>query len=253
MNLYQILNVDKTATLDEIKRSYKDLAKQFHPDINPYGEERFREIAKAYSILSDQDKRTKYDNPNIKWFDMLNFSSIITTQMAFIRSSDASLNQLLTFEEAYFGCIKIINYKRIVGNETKEETITVNFPQVKTSNVITIPNMGNTDGDIPGTLSITIDVDESEFKIKGQDIIWEKKINFIHFLYANILQLDFLGKTLKIELKDRTEAGHLITINGLGFKSLSNFRRVGNLYIKLIPDFSVEIPEKLIKELQGIK
>jgi curved DNA-binding protein CbpA len=60
---YGILGVDKNASPDEIKKAYRKLSKQFHPDVNPEGAERFKEIAEAYDTLGNSDKKQKYDNP----------------------------------------------------------------------------------------------------------------------------------------------------------------------------------------------
>lgn len=63
-NLYEILEVETTATHDEIKRSYRRLAKKYHPDLNPDDEnasEKLKEINLAYEVLSDSNKRSKYD------------------------------------------------------------------------------------------------------------------------------------------------------------------------------------------------
>ncbi len=60
---YEVLGVSKTATDEEIKRAFRKLAKQYHPDINkePGAEEKFKEIGEAYAVLSDATKRRQYD------------------------------------------------------------------------------------------------------------------------------------------------------------------------------------------------
>ncbi len=67
---YSILGVNKTASADEIKKSFRRLARKYHPDMNPgdkQAEARFKEVSEAYEVLSDSDKRKKYDQYGQYW------------------------------------------------------------------------------------------------------------------------------------------------------------------------------------------
>lgn len=65
MDYYSVLEIDKTATQDDIKKAYRNLAKKYHPDVNPNNpdaEAKFKQVQEAYEVLSDEKKRANYDH-----------------------------------------------------------------------------------------------------------------------------------------------------------------------------------------------
>ena len=74
---YNILGVDRNSSADEIKKSYRKLSKQYHPDVNPEGADKFKEIAEAYDVLSNPNKKEKYDNPASDMFGGSSFDEML--------------------------------------------------------------------------------------------------------------------------------------------------------------------------------
>lgn len=133
---YEILGVARTATQDEIKSAFRKLARQFHPDVNsePDAEDKFKEINEAYSVLSDADKRARYDRFGRAGLgDMggvqdysVHFEDIFeelfgigmggsrggSRRNAPRRGRDLQMAVGLSFEEAIFGVEKEIEFER---------------------------------------------------------------------------------------------------------------------------------------------
>jgi curved DNA-binding protein len=81
-SLYDTLGVSETATESEIKKAYRKLARQYHPDVNksPEAEEKFKEINAAYEVLSDKEKKAQYDQFGDQMFGGQNFQDFARSQ-----------------------------------------------------------------------------------------------------------------------------------------------------------------------------
>ena len=142
---YEVLGVSKGAGEDEIKKAYRTLAKKYHPDMNPgdaNAEIKFKEVNEAYAVLSDADKRSKYDRFGHDAFDPsagaggyggfggfsgadFDFGDIFssffgggsTTSRSRanmpVEGDDVATRVSISFEEAAFGCKKEVNFARI--------------------------------------------------------------------------------------------------------------------------------------------
>src|ERR671935_37001 len=133
---YEVLGVSRAASDDEIKKAYRKLALQFHPDRNnsPEATERFKEATEAYQVLSDAEKRSLYDRYGHQAFDRgagtVDFSSVVGMSIEDLfesffgapgsrgarqrvqRGQDLRYDLQLTLEEAVFGATKEITLNK---------------------------------------------------------------------------------------------------------------------------------------------
>ncbi len=121
---YAILGVEKNATEAQIKLTYRQLAKEYHPDVNKDYEDFFKEINEAYSVLSDKDRRKEYDNLLINPDEskIKNFTEYIQEFINSIfsgekeqkpkKGDDIRLKLFLNLKEAYFSTSKEVEYEK---------------------------------------------------------------------------------------------------------------------------------------------
>lgn len=130
---YDVLGVKRGSSEDEIRRAFRRLARQYHPDVNSNGdaEQRFKEINEAYEVLSDPERRSSYDRfghdgPQAQGFGAgmggFGFEDIFETffggsartrSRRSTRASDLRYNLTLSFEEAVFGTEKVLEIPRL--------------------------------------------------------------------------------------------------------------------------------------------
>jgi molecular chaperone DnaJ len=148
---YEIMGVQRNATEAEIKKAYRDLAKKYHPDLHPgdkNAEAKFKEINEAYEVLSDKDKRARYDqfgqagvDPNFgggaggsPFTGNINIDDIFNSVFGGFgfdgfgvgrrassnaprRGSDSEASVTISFEEAAKGCVRQVSYNQVEACE----------------------------------------------------------------------------------------------------------------------------------------
>lgn len=117
-NYYEILEIEENAGQDEIKKQYRKLSKEYHPDVNPSGTDKFKEIAEAYEYLGDPQKRQQYDtqrkNPmgGSSFEDI--FSQMFGGQNPFQQRRPTAAPKIIKLKvspiESYLGSEKTITY-----------------------------------------------------------------------------------------------------------------------------------------------
>ena len=130
---YEVLGVSRDATQEEIKRAYRRLARRYHPDANPddpQAEEKFKQITEAYAVLSDPEKRARYDRFGhagleasdlpAQWSDIFDIFDAFfgggfasTGTRVPITGRDLQLAVEISLEEAFRGVVKQVRYSRL--------------------------------------------------------------------------------------------------------------------------------------------
>lgn len=236
MDHYQTLGVAKTATPDEIKKAYRKLASQHHPDKGG-DTATFQKIEEAYRVLSDAEKRQQYDNPNpfnnggfgqgnpfgfqfhSNGFDI----NDLFGQM--FRQHQAPHNQqhvyrtsiAITLEQAYFGCEHTMQLQTPTGTKLVKVNVPKGIPdggQLRVNNVIE-----------NSALVVEVRIHKHlKFDRIGNDLISNYPISVLDLIAGTEFEFNTLGgKVLQVTVKPKTQpymqlklAGHGMPIYGSG-------------------------------------
>jgi curved DNA-binding protein len=282
---YKILGVERTATDDEIKKAYRKLARKFHPDVNPNdkeAEKRFKELNEAYEVLSDADKRAKYDQfgsnfqawqraggqPGFNWSDVgggsrveyegssdfTDFFSSFTNAFGSrprdsyrqpIKGQDIERPVEVTLEEAYSGAEREITR----GQRRKKIRIPPGTPDGKRIRFAGEGEPGYAGGP-PGDLYLIVQVKEHPVYRRRADVDLEMDLPVP--LYKAILggqmEINTLSGKVKLRIQPGTQSGRLIRLVGRGMPTFSDPEKKGDLYAKVL----IQVPSNLSDEERAL-
>jgi curved DNA-binding protein len=260
---YAILGVPRNATQEEIKRAYKRLARQYHPDVNksPEAEEKFKEINEAYAVLSDPEKRKIYDTYgtttpppppppggyDFSGFDVEDFSDFFQELFGgglFGRSRrprrgrDVRAELALTLEEAFHGGERVL--------EVGGRRVSVRIPRgVQDGTTLRVPGMGGP-GDPPGDLLLTVRLlPHPRFRLEGQDLYATLDVPAPIAVVGGKVRAMTLEGPVEVTVPPRTQAGRKLRLKGKGFPGPTGR---GDLYLEV----RLTIPERLTPEEEAL-
>ena len=268
---YKILGVEKSASEKDIKKAYRKLAKENHPDKVSGNEERFKEIADAYETLGNVDKRSQFDqrsnNPfnggpfNESFFDdfIRDGASNPFGQPNFNRSShgfstrgtniDAKI--YISLEDAYYGCTKSIR----LGTKT----VNVNVkPGVKPEQKMRLKGLGqrgmteSQNGDLILTVLIQ---DDPDFYLDNKGLHAIKHIDIYDALLGGKGKIVVFDKTITYTIPKCVRNGTMLRIQGKGFPSYNRPDIHGDFFINILVDLPTKLSgeqEELVEQIRDI-
>ena len=269
MSHYDTLGVDKTATQDEIKKAYRKLSKQYHPDVNGGDDERFKQIAEAYDIIGDEQKRQAYDmrGSGADFFNSFGFDSRVNMsdifdqmfggnfgrQQNMAKGMDVTVEMHVDFAEAFNGTSKRFSMN---GHE-----INVNFkPGLKTGQKFRLHGKGQphpyNSSLPPGDMIIVANVKvDPRFILQGNDIWVEYNLPWYDIMLGQKITLDSPEGLISITVPKGTTPGKTLRIKEKGYPIYGSGRR-GDLLCRInaiYPDLNEETFEYIdkVKQIQN--
>lgn len=264
MDYYSILGVGRNATPEEIKKAYRKLAMQHHPDRGG-DQEQFKRVTEAYDVLSSSDKKSAYDNPSPQFnFNSQHFNGQHNpfdhifgqgfAQRQTPRNRDITLQANIDLVDVLTGKSLIIQYQLSTG---RLETVTVDVPAgAKHGDTVRYQGLGD-DGHprYPrGDLHVKIKVEKFKGWERDQDNLITKKVtNIFDFLLGGVIIIETLdNKSLELKLTQGTKPGTVFNIAGYGVPNLQSGKR-GSLYVTVDADVPKITDSDLLNRIQQLK
>ena len=278
VDYYKILGIDKTATPKDIKNAYRKLARKHHPDLNPNNKDakkNFQEINEANEVLSDPEKRKKYDQYGENWQHSEQFEKERKYQEQSSNARGArysggqSEGDFSDFFESMFGGAAGASRSRQVkyrgedynselhlnlidAFKTHKQTLTVNGKNIR----ITIPagiENGQTikiaghggqgiNGGPNGDLYITFSIaNHSQIKRLENNLYTTIDLDLFTAVLGGEITINTLDGKVKLKVKPETQNGSKVKLKDKGFPVYKNEGRFGDLYVT----YSIKIPTNL--------
>jgi curved DNA-binding protein len=278
VDYYKILGIDKTATSKDIKNAYRKLARKYHPDLNPNDKDakkNFQQINEANEVLSDPEKRKKYDQYGKDWQHAEEFERAKHYQQQPSDSHRArysgaqSQGDFSDFFESMFGGaanggrgrqVKYrgedfnaeLNLDLIDAYKTRKQTLTVNGNKIRITIPAGIENgqtikiaghggqgiNGGPNGDLYITFSIT---NHPGIKRLGNNLFTTVDLDLYTAILGGEITIDTLNGKVKLKVKPETQNGSKIKLKGKGLPVYKNEGHFGDLYVT----YTIKIPTNL--------
>ena len=228
---YKILDVQSTATKDEIKKAYRVLAKKYHPDSGETSDEnKFKEINNAYEVLSDDVKRNNYDKKNDNHitdipYDMYDIlrkkkKDWVKEQQSKSQSDNLVINTILTFSEFIDGCTKKFNISLKDDSATKKQ-LEIIIPKATTrlSTNVVMTDSRNLSVIINCTVKEII-TNNYRIYINNNEVFIEIDYNktSIDLVVVNVPELKYYLSFTKPKMWKKRETHMWFTINDIAVK-----------------------------------
>ncbi|MCX6320346.1 MAG: J domain-containing protein [Bacteroidia bacterium] len=281
VDYYKLLGIDKKATPKEIKNAYRKLARKYHPDLNPNdknAKKNFQQINEANEVLSDPEKRKKYDQYGKDWQHSEQFekSKQYQGQSSNSRgtrfSGAQSEGDFSDFFESMFGGAASAGRSRQVkyrgedfnaelhldlidAFKTHKQMLTVNGGKIRITIPAGIENgqtikiaghgsqgiNGGPNGDLYITFSIT---NHPVFKRLGNNLYASVDLDLYTAVLGGEITIDTLNGKVKLKVKPETQNGSKIKLKDKGFPVYKNDGQFGDLHIT----YTVKIPTNLTEK-----
>lgn len=253
---YSTLGVPKTATADEIKRAFRKLASQHHPDKGG-DTATFQRIQEAYATLGDPEKRAAYDNPPAQPFNFQNFGggaqfNDIFSQMfgggfqgfgQHPRRSHVRVTLWITLHDVATGGTRTVS----LGTSSGSNTVAIDIPKgINDGDNVQYAGIGPGGSDLVVTFRVHPD---NKWQRQGLNLIQDHRVGVWDLMLGGTIDItDILGNHLQLKVPEGTQPGTLLRAKGRGLRDNNNVQ--GDMFVRVHAVLPVTIAPEIREAIQ---